>query len=612
MVLRNVAKTFSLEEQRQEINEIAVDLDAVNTTLTNWNATNWDTAYGWGDHAQAGYLTSYTETDPVFGASAAGSITSTQVTNWDTAYGWGNHASAGYLTAESDTLATVTGRGSTTTTSLNSTASTNCFLANGSLEASGVNFRSRDNSGAGVSSKYHFYADDANAGNQILLRTDGSASFSGTITHDFNTNFQKGIRMLDNGGHSMLDVNGTGADATAIAVYDGTGGGAYKVKIKHDGSAEFDAPVRSNEGYTVYPPSDSNYAFATRNAANDTWTAFITAAGNATFEGNISVTGTVDGRDIATDGATLDSLSPGGTFSGAGTNADPAIGSIQFKNTGNTFGGDSLFTYDNTNNRLSVGVSSGSAALNVVRPGATSVDTAYLYASDSGADNRIRINTVANQGGHPYIKFDSGGSNMIVGQYWQGTTNNQLVLGVGEDPTGVTGISIDGNGNVTANNLALNQTNGSGATSTVLDHYEEGTWTPTPLGLSNSPTYSNLKGRYVRIGSLVQINGFIQMASSPTWNNVNDFFMLGPLPFNYNADNAGYYATAGSVTCQNFNFHDNDYSNTGQVNCAIANSSGTSYICFVVSDNNNTRGTVKNSAVSGNDIIEFSLTYRAG
>ena len=44
---------------------------------------------------------------------------------------------------------------------------------------------------------------------------------------------------MDNGGHSMLDVNGTGSDATAISVYDGTGGGAYKVKIKHNGSAEF-------------------------------------------------------------------------------------------------------------------------------------------------------------------------------------------------------------------------------------------------------------------------------------------------------------------------------------------------------------------------------------
>jgi hypothetical protein len=43
------------------------------------------------------YLTS--ETDPVFTASAAASITNTKITNWDTAYGWGNHASAGYQSA---------------------------------------------------------------------------------------------------------------------------------------------------------------------------------------------------------------------------------------------------------------------------------------------------------------------------------------------------------------------------------------------------------------------------------------------------------------------------------------------------------------------------------
>lgn len=46
-----------------------------------------------------GYLTSYTETDPVFLAHAAHNVTNTKITNWDTAYGWGNHASAGYLTS---------------------------------------------------------------------------------------------------------------------------------------------------------------------------------------------------------------------------------------------------------------------------------------------------------------------------------------------------------------------------------------------------------------------------------------------------------------------------------------------------------------------------------
>jgi len=47
----------------------------------------------------SGYLTSYSETDPIFTAHITYNITSTQVSNWDTAYGWGDHASAGYLTS---------------------------------------------------------------------------------------------------------------------------------------------------------------------------------------------------------------------------------------------------------------------------------------------------------------------------------------------------------------------------------------------------------------------------------------------------------------------------------------------------------------------------------
>lgn len=64
--------------------------------------SNADTAYGWGNHASAGYLTSYTETDPVYTASSWYSTTN-NASNWNTAYGWGNHASAGYLTSETYT-----------------------------------------------------------------------------------------------------------------------------------------------------------------------------------------------------------------------------------------------------------------------------------------------------------------------------------------------------------------------------------------------------------------------------------------------------------------------------------------------------------------------------
>jgi hypothetical protein len=55
-------------------------------SATGYNSGNWDTAYGWGDHSTAGYLTSYTETDPVFNAHVASGITATNITNWNDAY----------------------------------------------------------------------------------------------------------------------------------------------------------------------------------------------------------------------------------------------------------------------------------------------------------------------------------------------------------------------------------------------------------------------------------------------------------------------------------------------------------------------------------------------
>jgi hypothetical protein len=66
--------------------------------ISSTNISNWNTAYGWGNHASAGYLTSFTETDPIYTASSWYTTTNNS-SNWNTAYGWGNHASAGYLTS---------------------------------------------------------------------------------------------------------------------------------------------------------------------------------------------------------------------------------------------------------------------------------------------------------------------------------------------------------------------------------------------------------------------------------------------------------------------------------------------------------------------------------
>ena len=121
MVLRNVAKTFSLEQQRLEINLIAADLHSLSqvsetdpifgaapaASITAQQITNWDLAYTWGDHGAVGYLTSFTEIDPIFMASPAANITQQHITNWDTAYNWGNHANAGYLTSNAIAVADI-------------------------------------------------------------------------------------------------------------------------------------------------------------------------------------------------------------------------------------------------------------------------------------------------------------------------------------------------------------------------------------------------------------------------------------------------------------------------------------------------------------------------
>lgn len=55
-------------------------------TASGGNSSQWNTAFGWGDHAVAGYLSA--ETDPVFSASTAFGITSTNTANWQAGYDW--------------------------------------------------------------------------------------------------------------------------------------------------------------------------------------------------------------------------------------------------------------------------------------------------------------------------------------------------------------------------------------------------------------------------------------------------------------------------------------------------------------------------------------------
>ena len=84
-----------------EFNRLRDDFTDIETVVEN-NSGSWATAHSWGDHSQAGYITNYNETDPIFTAHVANNITQTNIDNWTAAHNWGDHGAAGYVTDVSD------------------------------------------------------------------------------------------------------------------------------------------------------------------------------------------------------------------------------------------------------------------------------------------------------------------------------------------------------------------------------------------------------------------------------------------------------------------------------------------------------------------------------
>ena len=87
---------------------------------------------------------------------------------------------------------------------------------------------------------------------------------------------------------------------------------------------------------------------------------------------------------------------------------------------------------------------------------------------------------------------------------------------------------------------------GASTTAEILNHYEEGSWTPVFQNV-NTPTYSSQYGRYTRVGSLVTLIGQIQVASgldTSDGSTVN----IGGFPFAGNSSAGACLFTFGRYT----------------------------------------------------------------
>ena len=147
-------------------------------------------------------------------------------------------------------------------------------------------------------------------------------------------------------------------------------------------------------------------------------------------------------------------------------------------------------------------------------------------------------------------------------------------------------------GNVRVSNgkgIDFSASEGSGASSSVLDDYEEGTWTALFNIPSGSVTYHSSSGVYTKIGRMVHVSAwiYINVLSSPSGT------LTLTLPF----------TNQGNVRASQVNVVNRWTGVTGQIGCWLSNSS--SSLNFVTLNN----GTMGASALNGTNMLTNGEMY---
>jgi len=161
-----------------------------------------------------------------------------------------------------------------------------------------------------------------------------------------------------------------------------------------------------------------------------------------------------------------------------------------------------------------------------------------------------------------------------------GSEDGQLNFNVMRGGTGSTILRLTTDVTVNAGNLVIGtagagidfsaQTPAAGMTAELLNHYEEGTWTPAPHGAA-SATFSSVVGEYTRIGNMVYAGLQIVVDSNSDTNT----FIIAGLPFTATSNEA----KRGGVA-QGWQNSGNDYignMNVSATTFSIYANDGTSY-----------------------------------
>jgi hypothetical protein len=329
--------------------------------ITSAKVTNWDTAYGWGDHSTAGYLTAETSHADVLvdgdfasqgimlrGASAGSySILTDNSANWNTAYGWGDHSTAGYQTTA--------GLNAAVDSHLNQSNPTAGYV----LSWNGSDYAWIDNTGY---TSFNTDFDTRLATKSTTDLTEGTNLYYTDARADARVNLQTGAN-LDLSSKSTTDLT----EGTNLYYTD------TRVDSRITGNWLIDEDNMASDSATKIPSQQSVKAYvdsqvATANELGEMTDVTITSVQNNDFLKYNSSTSQWENATVTASTA-------------AGSNTY-----VQF-NDGGTMGGDAGFTYDKTTDELSVG--------SVITAGATPSlsATTHLTIETTAGNGNISLTT---------------------------------------------------------------------------------------------------------------------------------------------------------------------------------------------------------------------------
>jgi len=241
-----------------------------------------------------------------------------------------------------------------------------------------------------------------NDGVAVNVGTDADLLLYHTSDNSYVQNTNNSNYLFIKGDNISLASNSTGENYLVANVNDG-------VDLYFNGNVRF---ATTDDGATLtgrmLPAANDTYGFGSSGAR---WANFYAVAGN--FSGNITASGTVDGRDLASDGSKLDGIESGAT-------ADQSASEILTL----------IKTVDGSGSGLDADLLDGISSANFLRSNTADSMSAKLTLNQDNDDEKLVLAGTSN----PYIRWQEGTTNKA---YIQWHSDGYLLLWNSEETNGI-------------------------------------------------------------------------------------------------------------------------------------------------------------------------------